>query len=375
MGKTKLKFIDLFSGCGGFSKGLEMAGHKCLLGVDFNQDAVDSFAVNHPHAVAQCIDIHKLTKPKLQKLIDFNEVDMVIGGPPCQGFSTVGRGDVNDQRNSLFKQFVRIVRLTQPKVVLFENVTGMLAKKNQKILKAVFREFEKLGYCMDARVMSSEEYGVPSKRRRAIIMGVKDGIPSFPKVTHGERGSYKLQTVKDAFSSIQCVDGSIFNHEPELAQLKNKLDIKRLLRIPEGCGIRYEKDQKKYLTKSLYYDVNWETLREGRFRQTKLQRLSFNKPAPTILTSRTMYFHPVEPRYLTCREAASCQSFPNDFVFKGSQTSVFRQIGNAVPPMMARAIGMEVSKMIKTRSKRKKKSTHNNDFMKKAFTYSEKTYL
>ena len=144
MSKNQFKFIDLFSGCGGFSVGMEMAGHECLLGIDFDGNAVKSFSKNHPNSHALHMDIHKLTKKKLESLVDVNEVDMVIGGPPCQGFSTVGKGDAGDARNDLFQQFVRIVRITQPKVVLFENVTGMLAKKNEKTLHKIYNSFEKI---------------------------------------------------------------------------------------------------------------------------------------------------------------------------------------------------------------------------------------
>lgn len=373
--KNQFKFIDLFSGCGGFSVGMEMAGHKCLLGIDFDENAVKSFAKNHPKAHALHMDIHKLTKKKLESLIDINGVDMVIGGPPCQGFSTVGKGDAADARNDLFQQFVRIVRITKPKVVLFENVTGMLAKKNEKTLHKIYSSFERMGYHMDARVMSADEYGVPSKRRRAIIMGVKDALPSYPKITHGERGRKPAVTVEEAFEKMHTRSGKIFNHEVEKAQLKNTTDIKRLRHIPPGSGIRYEKDEKAFLPARLRYGVNWDEVNERRFRQTRLQRLAWHTPAPTILTSRTMYYHPEEPRYLTVREAASCQSFPSKFIFEGSQTAQFRQIGNAVPPVLAKAIGLEIKKInFNVKSIKKVSMKKRKDYMDKAFTYRDKTY-
>ncbi len=375
---NSLKFIDLFSGCGGFSKGLEMAGHKCVLGVDFDKYAVETFAKNHKHAKAVCMDIHKLSKAKLASYIDIEQIDMVVGGPPCQGFSTVGKGDASDERNSLFKQFIRIVKLTNPKVVIFENVTGILAKKNEKLLKTIFKSFEKLGYEMDARVMSAEEYGVPSKRRRTIIMGVRQAEPIFPKVSHGARAKKTEITVLEAFQNIETKTGKVFNHNIEAATIKNKLDEKRLKHIPPGQGIRYEKDEISFLPKSLRYDVDWDQISEKRFRQTRLQRLAWDKPAPTILTSRSMYYHPEEARYLTVREAASCQSFPANFIFEGSQTAQFRQIGNAVPPLLAKAIGLELKKLkfnlrkinLKKKSSRKLESK----FMDKAFSYKDKTY-
>lgn len=367
-------FIDLFSGCGGLSCGLELAGHRCLLGVDADKDAIASFAANHHEAAVYLGDIKKLSEKKLKELLRGQQVDMVVGGPPCQGFSTVGKGVVEDERNHLFKEFVRIVKATQPKVILFENVTGLVAKKNQPILKKIFQYFEKLGYNMDARVLSAEEFGVPEKRRRTIIMGVKNGECLFPEVSHGTRAGKKVKTVAEAFKSLKARDGRIYNHDVSMAEIKKKEDRERLQFIPAGKGIRYEEDEKNYLPKKLRYGVDWKKLRENRFRQTRLQRLPLNEPAPTILTARTSYYHPVENRYLTPREAAACQSFPNDFIFHGSQTAVFRQIGNAVPPGLALALG-EAIKKIDFKKGISKKKTADNIVGKNAFHYHEPTYL
>lgn len=372
--KNSLTFIDLFSGCGGLSCGLEMAGHRCLLGVDANKEAIKSFAANHHEAAVYLGDIKQLKEKKLNELLKGQKVDMVVGGPPCQGFSTVGRGDVEDDRNQLFKEFVRIVKVTQPKVILFENVTGLVAKKNAEILKQIFQYFEKLGYNMDARVLSAEEFGVPEKRRRTIIMGVKDGECIFPVATHGTRASKKTVTVKEALKNLKARDGRTYNHDTKQAQIKKSEDVERLKFIPAGKGIRYQEDEKAYLPKKLWFGVDWKKLRENRFRQTRLQRLPLNEPSPTILTARTSYYHPVEPRYLTPREAAACQSFPNDFIFHGSQTAVFRQIGNAVPPLLARALG-EVVKQIEFKKGKSKKKEISEIVGKNAFHYHEPTYL
>ena len=366
-------FIDLFSGCGGLSCGLEMAGHRCLLGVDVNKEAIASFAANHHEAATYLGDIKKLKEKKLKELLKGQTVDMVVGGPPCQGFSTVGKGEVQDIRNQLFREFVRIVKLTSPKVILFENVTGLVAKKNQAIMTQIFQYFEKLGYTMDARVLSAEEFGVPEKRRRTIIMGVKDGECLFPVVSHGARAQKKPMTVKEALKNLKARDGKIYNHDVKMALVQNKADRERLGYIKPGKGIRYEEDE-KVLPKKLKYDVDWNKLREHRFRQTRLQRLPWDAPAPTILTSRTSYYHPVEPRYLTPREAAACQSFPNDFIFHGSQTAVFRQIGNAVPPGLARALG-EIIKEIKFKKVKGKKKEISTHLGKNAFHYQEPTFL
>lgn len=369
---NNLNFIDLFSGCGGFSVGMELSGHRCLLGVDFDKDAINTFKLNHKNAEAFCGDIKELSKSRLEGLLKGQRIDMVIGGPPCQGFSTIGKGEVGDDRNSLFKEFVRVVKMTDPKIVIFENVTGILAAKNKIILSQILKCFEDLGYAMGARVLSSEEYGVPETRRRTIIVGSKNcDAPVFPQITHGDRGVMPLNTVGNALSDLRAEDGKIYNHDVIAAQLTKQIDLERLKCIPEGKYIRYKKDEQKYLPKKLQFAVDWEQLSEGRFRQAKLQRLDRNLPSPTILTSRTSYYHPKEHRYLTPREAAACQSFPNDFVFTGSSTSQFRQIGNAVPPLLGMAIGEAVKKMLSSKRKSLKKEKELN-FSKYAFRYDAK---
>lgn len=363
--KKNYTFIDLFSGCGGLSFGLEKAGMKCLLGVDNNKDAIESFKLNHPNSNTFCGDISELDHKKLRSLINNKKVDFVVGGPPCQGFSTVGKGISDDPRNFLFLEFVRIVRELNPKGILIENVTGLLAKKNKETLKNIFVIFNDLGYELDARVMSAEEYGVPEKRRRTIIVGTKKGyLFAFPKPTHGPRGGEPIVTVGDAFNNIS--KNASFN-DISMAQIKNEIDKKRLNLIPEGKGIRYKKDEDEYLPPRLKYNIVWEELSESRFRQTKLQRLDRGLPSFTILTSRTMYYHPTESRYLTPREAAAIQSFPSSFEFCGSVTSVWKQIGNAVPVGLAEKLGYSIIDCIIKKTKKLEKL---DDFKKYAFHYN-----
>lgn len=339
----QLNFIDLFSGCGGLSCGLEMAGHKCLLGVDQDKSAIESFNLNHKNAIGLCEDIRNIDAQYLNEKLAGQKVDMVVGGPPCQGFSTVGKGEVFDERNKLFLEFVRIVKILSPEVVLFENVTGLLASKNKGILEHIFKSFHKLGYHMSAEVMSSELYGVPSRRRRTIIIGMKNHLPSFPSPTHLKR----KKTVGDALDLLHRAKGKVLNHDIGPAQIKKDIDLKRIKQIPEGRGIRYKKDEDELLKrKALKLDIDWEQLREGRLRQTRYQRVDRLKPAPTIMTSSRNYYHPTEPRFLTAREAALFQSFPLSFIFAGAYTSQFRQIGNAVPPLLAKHLGKHISHIL-----------------------------
>lgn len=375
--KTTLNFIDLFSGAGGLSCGLELAGMKCVLGVDMDKHAIETFQANHHYAKTYCGSIVDLSAAKIKELTSHQEIHAVVGGPPCQGFSTVGLGNPNDTRNSLFKEFIRVVKITNPYYVVIENVTGLLAKKNEKTIQEIFKIFHKMGYTLDVQVMSSENYGVPERRRRTIILGSRiNKTITFPKMLP------KIVTVGEAFKDLKTSSGKYFNHDIEAAKIKSALDTERIACIPEGKGVRYEIDEKTYFKKKkLKLNVNWKELRENRFRQTKFQRLDRKKPSPTIMTHRHNYFHPTENRYLTQREAACLQSFPNDFKFYGTLSAQWRQIGNAVPPLLGKAIGtalldMHAEKSASKNSKLAASVTAKDlvlNVRKKAFHYKDQT--
>lgn len=337
-----LNFIDLFAGAGGLSCGLEMAGHQCLLGVDFDHYAMATFAANHPKAQTYCGDIHKLTTRMIKQLTDNQPIHLIVGGPPCQGFSTVGRGNPQDGRNHLFLEFVRLLKAFRPPFLIMENVTGLLAKKNSKTIMAILNEFRKLGYYLSVQIVSMERYGVPERRRRTIILGsLFHGELPFPHPTHLNNPV----TVGDVLGDLHATESDIFNHDIAKASHLPEEDRERLKYIPEGEGIRYQDDEKSYLPSQLHYNVDWEQLPEKRFRQMKLQRLARTQPSPTILTSSRMYYHPTAPRYLTVREAAKIQTFPNHFVFKGPLSAQWKQVGNAVPPRLGQVLGEHLKKI------------------------------
>lgn len=379
---TQLNFIDVFSGAGGLSCGMEQAGWRCLLGIDHDRYAIKTFAHNHKFASTYGGDVEKLTTVELKKLVGDQTIHAIVGGPPCQGFSTVGRGDPADIRNRLFMHFVRLVKTLNPYYIVIENVTGLLAKKNEKTLKAILAQFTVLGYNLNVQVMSAHKYGVPEKRRRTIILGSRiNSQVEFPlPLNDVEIDGHFIGpvTVGDAFKDLDQFQGPLLNHDVPSAAVKNKLEFNRLKRIPEGKGIRYQHDEKAYLPPSLRLGVDWKKLKENRFRQTKYQRLDSKLPSPTIMTHRHNYYHPTENRFLTQREAARLQSFPNDFEFLGPLSAQWRQIGNAVPPLLGKAIGQKLLELFKQAQEQKNKGgpkskrTDIKEIRKSAFHYKPK---
>lgn len=343
--------IDLFSGAGGMSCGLEMAGFECLLGVDFDKAAIQTFQANHPKAKTICGDLLEISTSEIRELISDRNVDLICGGPPCQGFSTIGANDRNDKRNFLFREFLRVVDDLKPDYIIVENVTGLLSKNNEDTLKAILGSFIDLGYAIDVRVLSAHHYGVPEKRRRTIFLGNRFGVKNIYPELQFQDNETDLQfltparTVGWAFENLLSDNGEFHNHDIEKAQISNPLERRRIRHIPEGKEIRYERDQKAYLPPELWFDVDWKNLREERFREAKLKRLDRDRCSHTINTSRTTYYHPTEDRYLTPREAAAIQSFPPYFLFHGTPTQQWRQIGNAVPPLLAKALGEAILKL------------------------------
>jgi DNA (cytosine-5)-methyltransferase 1 len=368
---SKPYFVDLFSGAGGLSCGLEMAGWKCAFAVDNNKEAIETFKENHKNVSTYVDDVSKLKGSVLKNMLEGKKISLICGGPPCQGMSTVGEGIPNDPRNFLFLQFVRIVKTIKPEFVLMENVTGLLGKKNKQILEGVLKEFKKIGYVMHVQVMSAENYGVPQKRRRTIFIGNRIGYETeFPIPTHGVSKNLKpLFKIGNAIENLKTKTGKIFNHDVESAKISKELVRKRVEHVPEGKGIRYEEDEKAYLPKKLWLGIDWGTIGEGRLREEQYHRLGRDEVAPTIMTSRHTYFHPIETRYLTCREAAAIQSFPNNYKFLGTVSQQWRQIGNAVPPLLGKAIGKTILKNIKT--KKRATTLQSRIVRKHAFDYDK----
>ena len=234
----KKKFIDLFSGAGGMSCGLEMAGFQCLLGVDYDATAIETFQLNHQKANTITGDLREISLETIQEAVGYEKIDLICGGPPCQGFSTIGQNNHQDQRNFLFGDFLRIIEGLSPDYVIMENVTGLLSRRNESTLKVILDSFRKLGYRVDVKVLSAHHYGVPEKRRRSILLANRFQVQNlYPEIVftdpeEEEKGSSLPTTVAWAFEHLKTDDNQVFNHDLEKAQIANPLEKKTFKLYP-----------------------------------------------------------------------------------------------------------------------------------------------
>jgi DNA-cytosine methyltransferase len=326
-----LKYIDLFSGAGGFSLGFDKAGFNNIFSVEIQNDFCETYKTNFPSHTLIQNDIAKVTKEEIEKLTKLNEIDVIIGGPPCQGFSiagNIGRKFVDDPRNKLFKEFVRIVSIVKPKYFVMENVARLYTHNQHQTKKEIIEDFNTLGYAVRCEVLNSADYGVPQIRKRVIFIGsrISDKI-SFPNISHT---TYK--TVEDALKDLPILKSgdysSLVNHKAmnhteqmlhKMSFIKNggdRTDIPLNLRPKSG-------DVRKYI------------------------KYHSDKPSVTVTGDMRKIFHYSQNRALTVRELARLQTFPDNFEFKSSSISQQQQVGNAVPPLMAEAIANNIKNMIK----------------------------
>ena len=350
----KPKVIDLFSGVGGLSLGFEQSGFDVVLANEYDVSIANAYSVNHPKTKMICGDITTLDLDKVFGPYS-GKIDVIIGGPPCQGFSQKGqRKTIHDERNFLFKYYVRVVDLVKPKYFLMENVPNLLSSENGFFKREIEELFNSMGYSLNMGILNASDFGVPQNRRRAVILGKKDGVaPELPSSTN------KHTTVWDAISDLAFLNSgegeseqdylypATTDYEKEMrtgsSVLKNhvatkhsKLALKRLSLIPENAG--KEVLPKEHLTKSIYSGT-WTRMRKNEVSVTITTR--FDTPSSGKFT------HPFLNRAITVREAARIQSFPDTFVFVGNKGSQMKQVGNAVPPRLAAAIADTIMKDIK----------------------------
>lgn len=341
MQDSKYTFIDLFSGCGGLSLGFEMAGYKSLLAIDNWQDALDTYKQNNPDARTLCVDLSKINPEDIKREYNIDRVSVIIGGPPCQGFSIAGKRIIDDERNKLYKSFVWFVRCFMPDAFVMENVPNILSIGGGAVKESIIKDFRELGYNITYKVMLASNYGVPQNRRRAVFVGLRKGEYSFPIPTT------KIPiTTKEALSDLpehSILDGDLY---PILPQS----EYQKLMR--KGADTLYNHQATVHTEQTTriismvpdggnYKDLP-EELQQTRKVHIAWTRLNSKKPSITIDTGHRHHFHYSFNRVPTVRESARIQSFPDSFVFTNSKTSQYKQVGNAVPPLMAKAIAEQL---------------------------------
>ena len=347
MSKKKYTFIDLFAGCGGLSLGFEMAGFESILAIDNWKDALTTYAYNRKGARTLCGDLAALDPYKIKQEYNISDVDVIIGGPPCQGFSIAGKRIVDDERNSLYKAFVKMVACFKPKAFLLENVPNILSLGDGVIRDAIVRDFEDLGYTISYKVLLAADYGVPQNRRRAIFIGFlnghvfefpkptvttpitsKEAISDLPENSIKEGGQYTSAPQSEFQKMMRQGSSVVYNHE---VTVHNERTKEIIAMVPDGGNY---KNLPIELQNTRKVHIAWT-------------RLNSTRPSMTIDTGHFHHFHYEYNRVPTARESARIQSFPDTFVFLGNKTSKLKQIGNAVPPLMAKAIAEQIGKQIK----------------------------
>ena len=332
--------IDLFCGCGGLSKGFEMAGFESVLAIDFWKDAIETYNYNHENKVARCCDVAKVDDEYLENIMKNYKITGIVGGPPCKGYSTVGKRDINDDRNYLYLQYCRIVEKVKPDFFVLENVKGLLTLNNGRFKDDIIKKFSDLGYKVNYQLLNAADYGVPQNRNRVFFVGIKNKkfifpLPNEKKVTTYEAISdltkYSDKYTKPADNDYQKLmrknTNKLYNNDITI-HTKQTSDI--IAMIPDGGKIK---------------DLPEEFWNIRKYNKA-FQRMNSKSQSNTIDTGHRNYFHYSENRIPTVRESARIQSFPDDFVFCCSKTSQYKQVGNAVPPLLAFAIAKAIKEQI-----------------------------
>lgn len=381
--------IDLFCGAGGITEGFRRAGFECVFGTDANEDALRTFTLNHPRACTALAPIEKIDAHRIRTEIGFaeGELDCLVGGPPCQGFSiNAPERAMSDPRNDLFRHYVRFIEEFKPKLLVFENVPGMLSLANGQVATEVVRSFENMGYDVAQRILFAGHYGVPQERWRLIILGSRIGpVPEHPRprynataranFTGGRTHTFRLDeltaarllprvTVGDAIGDLprlRAGGGSEempYEHPPHSEYARKMRHRSKAVRNHIAAKIApINVERLKYIKPGgSWRDIPYDLLPAGmkKARQSdhtrRYGRLRSDGLSGTVMTKMDPHwgpaFHYEQARTLTVREAARLQSFPDRYAFTGSRVAQYEQVGNAVPVLMAEAVAGVVRKEI-----------------------------
>lgn len=335
------EIIDLFCGCGGLSRGFELAGFNVSLAIDMWEDAIKTYNYNHKKTVGLCKDIRMLDNNFLDNYKQKHHTVGIIGGPPCQGYSTVGKRDINDDRNYLYLEYCRVVEYIQPEFFILENVKGLLTLNEGVFRDDIINRFKKIGYKVVYKVLNASDFGVPQNRQRVFFVGIKNKEFQFPKEKKN-----KVSTIEAIGDLENCIDKYLIAPQTKYQKImrkdNNELNnnektnhstqtVNIIKKIPDGGKIK---------------DLDREYWNVRKYNKA-FQRMNSKLPSNTIDTGHRNYFHYKENRIPTVRESARIQSFSDDFIFLGSKTSQYKQVGNAVPPLLAYELAKEIMKQIK----------------------------
>lgn len=350
--------VDVFCGAGGLSLGFHQAGFNVVASFDVDPIHVETYSKNFPNAKVICADISTLTGSEARELAGLQsdtELDVVCGGPPCQGFSLIGKRQIHDPRNELLIHFARLISELNPRYFVIENVAGLLVGKARKVLARALRVLRTGGYRVvtPIRMLDANDFGVPQTRKRVVVLGYRTDQtrPTYP------RKSSRKVTVRHALQDLYTIGR-------RKTQLSNdQFGGNLLARNSYSRGLRTGAGRNFVLTGCQRCDHDPNIVK--RFHATypgtpepisRFYRLHPDRPAPTLRAgtgkdkgsfTAARPIHPTQPRCITVREAARLHSFPDWFQFHRTQWHGFRQVGNSVPPLMAAAIGRQIMRVIK----------------------------
>ena len=353
---SKYNVVDLFSGVGGLSYGFsKMPEFNILAANEIEKDISIAYTLNHPNVAMLNCDINQLTEEKFQEILKGKRVDLIVGGPPCQSYSTLGKRQM-DERANLFMQYKRILTILNPKAFVFENVSGILSMDKGRLFERIKSEFESLGYQLKYKLLDAVDYGVPQHRERVILVGFKgENKFEYPQPTHGE-GLKSYITLEEAIGDLPAIKSGQTNNSFDSSVSNDFLNFVR--NTNETMTEHSAPKNGEHLIKIM------EALKDGQSKDdlpedirpksgygNTYAKLWWKKPSTTITRnfacpSSSRCIHPRDSRAMSIREGARLQSFPDDYKFYGSDGMKRLEIGNAVPPLLSKVIAEQMLKAL-----------------------------
>ncbi len=344
----KFTAIDLFCGAGGLAFGFRNAGVNIVAGIDNNNEALVTFKHNIPEAKAISYDLANISDELISQL---GHVDIMLGGPPCQGFSIAGKRQSTDPRNLLVQSYLKLVEVLSPRVVVIENVPNILSMENGEFANNIISGLKSLGYNVDVHKLNSADFGVPQNRKRVIFIAMKD--KHFDLIALEKKKVGEAITTEAAISDLPLLNDNLGAEEIEYstpAKTKYQINMRKDSQIISNHHSVDHKPQTKMIIAMVPDGGNYKALPKEYQLTRKVNiawtRMNSKKPCFTIDAGHNHHFHYKADRVPTVRECARIQSFPDNFVFMGKRTSQYRQVGNAVPPILAQKIAEAIIETI-----------------------------